>query len=177
MNIETIWQEYRLSLRGFLASKISNQADVDDLLQSILIKTHKNLGTLKDEDRVKPWLFQIANRVIIDFYRQQASRRNLKAEDLWYEEYAENELIRCIEPFIQELPEKYANLLRSIELNGQSQKEYAKANHISYSTLKSRVQKSRHALKKLFEQCCSIQLDSTGNAIGCDVDSEGCGKC
>jgi len=84
--------------------------------------------------------------------------------------------VNCIEPFIQGLPDKYANLLRSIELNGQSQKEYAEQNNLSYSTLKSRVQKSRHELKKLFEQCCAIQLDSTCNAIGRDSNAEGCNQ-
>jgi len=122
-------------------------------------------------------LFQIANRTIIDFYRQQASKRELNIEDLWYEDYEPNELIQCLNPFIQGLPDKYANLLRSIELNGQSQKEYADKNDISYSTLKSRVQKSRQELKKLFDQCCSIKLDSTGNIIHSEITPNKCDKC
>jgi len=177
MNIETIWQEYRTSLLRFLSSKVSNESDVEDLLQVILIKTHKNLTSLTSEDKIKPWLFQIANRSIIDFYRHQASQRELKAEDLWFETYETNELARCIEPFIQGLPDKHSNLLRSIELNGESQKNYAERNNLSYSTLKSRVQKSRQELKKLFEQCCSIHLDSSGNSIACNSSSEECDQC
>jgi RNA polymerase sigma-70 factor (ECF subfamily) len=177
MNIESIWNEYRLSLHRFLSSKIDNHADVEDLLQIILIKTHKSLGSLKSEDRIKPWLFQIANRSIIDFYRKRATTRSIEPEDLWYEDYEENELLGCIEPFINALPDEQADLIRGIELQGQSQKEYAEQHNIPYSTLKSRVQKSRLALRKLFDQCCSLELHDSGRVQSCNVESTGCARC
>jgi len=68
MNIEKIWLEYKTALQRFLHSKVSNEADVDDLLQEILIKTYSNLSTVKDQTSIKAWLFQIANHTIIDFY-------------------------------------------------------------------------------------------------------------
>ena len=67
MNIEEIWQEYRAAIKRFLHSKVSNEADVEDLLQEILIKTYSNLHTVKEQASIKAWLFQIANHVIIDF--------------------------------------------------------------------------------------------------------------
>ena len=75
------------------------------------------------------------------------------------------------------LPGKHANLLQAVNFNGQSQKEYAEQHNIGYSILKSCVQKSRHELRKHFEQCCSLQLDSAGNAIGCGDDHKGSDKC
>jgi RNA polymerase sigma-70 factor (ECF subfamily) len=54
MTIEKIWSEYRLSLKAFLHSKVSNDSDVDDLLQDILIKSYENLGKLKSGDKIKP---------------------------------------------------------------------------------------------------------------------------
>ena len=38
MNLETVWAEYKQALHGFLRSRVSDSADVDDLLQEILIK-------------------------------------------------------------------------------------------------------------------------------------------
>lgn len=175
--LQAVWPRSLLCLNGFLSFKISNPADVEDLLQNILIKAYQNIDTLNAQESLKPWLFQIANRTIIDFYRKQANKRELTAEDLWYEqeEPAENELASCIRPFVQALPDKYAQLLTAIELEGISQKAYAEKTGVSYSTLKSRVQKSRAELKKLFDQCCSFQLDGRGNALGCDPRS-GCDR-
>ena len=48
MNIEQIWNDYGNLLRRFLLSKVNNPEDAEDLLQDILIKTHKKLGSLKD---------------------------------------------------------------------------------------------------------------------------------
>ncbi len=180
MNIEKIWSAYRNSLKAFLHSKIANAADVDDLLQEIMIKTYNNLAHLQKSESIKPWIFQIANRTIIDFYRKKESPNTLSSEELWYAsgDYdVKGELSRCIEPFLQALPEEAADLLRSIDLEGVSQKNYALQEGISYSTLKSRVQKARTELKALFENCCHYHLDTQGNLIDFDRKNNHCKKC
>ncbi|WP_462167140.1 hypothetical protein [Pseudoalteromonas sp. GB43] len=48
MSIEQIWLEYKNSLRAFLTTKISNPADVEELLQDTLLKTHLNIHHLQD---------------------------------------------------------------------------------------------------------------------------------
>ena len=53
-------------------------------------------------------------------------------------------------------------ILIAIEINGESQKDYAKRNNINYSTLKSKLKKSREVLRILFEDCCHIDIDKRG---------------
>ncbi|CAH6781921.1 RNA polymerase sigma factor SigZ [Vibrio chagasii] len=186
LDLEQVWAEYQQTLKAFLHSKVSNSADVDDLLQEILIKTFQNLHKVQDASSVKSWLFQLANNTIIDFYRKHARQQRdskIDADDLWFADLDHNEefkqnLSLCIEPFIQALPEQSAALLLAVDIKGQSQKEIADAQNISYSTVKSRVQKSRGDLKNLFEQCCNLSLDKQGNVIDCDLKPEsGCGNC
>ncbi|CAH7004936.1 RNA polymerase sigma factor SigZ [Vibrio chagasii] len=186
LDLEQVWAEYQQTLKAFLHSKVSNSADVDDLLQEILIKTFQNLHKVQDASSVKSWLFQLANNTIIDFYRKHAHQQRdskIDADDLWFADLDHNEefkqnLSLCIEPFIQALPEQSAALLLAVDIKGQSQKEIAEAQNISYSTVKSRVQKSRGDLKNLFEQCCNLSLDKQGNVIDCDLKPEsGCGNC
>jgi RNA polymerase sigma-70 factor (ECF subfamily) len=179
MNIDTIWQNYRASLRGFLASKISNPEDVDDLLQDVLIKIYQNIDSLSSKNKLKAWIFQIANRVIIDFYRKQAGRLEISIEELWHEENEENAhaLTRCITPFIQSLPEKQRDLLLATEVYGQSQKEYAEQHKIPYSTLKSRVTKSRQALRERFKQCCKVEMSNQNKRINCTDAGDDCNSC
>ena len=66
--------------------------------------------------------------------------------------------------FIDALPEESARLLKAIDIEGESQREYAERVGIKYSTLKSQVKKGRGELRNAFEKCCKLSLDSSGGA-------------
>lgn len=180
MNAEKIWVEYRARIEAFLRSKISNSEDVEDLLQEISIKTFLGISTLSDQSKVKPWLFQTAHRTIIDFYRKNGRTKDIHPDDLWYFKDApeiRNQLERCVEPFINALPSKTAKLLRAIDLEGQSQKDYATAHGVPYSTLKTRVKNGRAALRSVFDNCCKFTVDSRGHLSEYHSKSDICEKC
>lgn len=180
MTIEFIWSEYQNNLRNFLRRHISNPADVDDLLQEILIKYHRNLSKLEDKNKLKSWLFQIASNTVTDFYRKNHSKVQHAALEEWEglsESSTISELAQCIVPFINSLPKEKAALLTAIEIEGVSQKDYAKSIGVNYSTIKSRVQKSRQSLFKIFQHCCSFEVSSKGNIIDFERKSKGCSKC
>jgi len=180
MNVEIIWKEYSSSLKAFLHANVSNPDDVDDLLQDILLKTYQKLHHVKDTHKIKPWLFQVANRAIIDFYRKQAKDHKIVADELWYHENdisVHTQLSRCILPFIQALPADDAEMLTSIEIEGVSQKAFAEKAGMKYSTLKSRVQKSREKLNTLFQECCELSLDRKGSIIDFQSKKGECHKC
>lgn len=181
--VEQVWTEYQPSLKSFLHSKVSNHADVDDLLQDILVKTYHKLSSVKNSDSVKAWLFQVANRTVIDFYRQRAREQHggeLDDKDLRFEQTnvnLEHELAQCVRPLINALPQQQSQLLQAVELNGESQKSVAEKTGLSYSTLKSRVQKGRLELRKRFEDCCTFQRDTRGNLLDFAKKSDGCNHC
>ncbi len=177
MNIEAIWKEYRQSLKAFLHKNVACPADVDDLLQEILIKTYHNLATIQETKKIKSWLFQVANNTMIDFYRKRGGKNILDGESLWFDDSQESvtqKLAPCIMPFIDQLADEEAQLLKAIEINGLSQKEYAEQHGIKYSTLKSRLQKSRRKLFAVFNQCCSFSIDQRGNVIDYEEKNPGC---
>ena len=180
MKLDEIWPSYRSSIKALLHSKVSDPDDVDDLLQEVLIKTHSNIGNLRKEESVKSWLFQITARTTIDYYRKKSRIHEIEAENLWFGESERNikaDISPCVEPFLKTLPEKTANLLRAIDLQGIPQKSYAQELGISYSTLKSQVQKARSELKDLYEDCCDYSVDTQGNLIDFEQKSKKCTKC
>ena len=181
MGFEDIWNEYRSGLKAFLYSKVSNPADVDDLLQEIMIKTYRNLNTVKSESSMKSWIYQISNNVIIDHYRKSGRTYNENdLADFAVEDDSDEiqqALAKCIEPFIGALPKESADLLRAIEIEDQSQKDYANEQGINYSTVKSRVQKSRLQLRALFEECCQLSFDKQGHLVDFQSKSKSCDKC
>ena len=182
MDIEEIWSQYQSNIKSFLYSRIPTPEDVDDLHQDVFIKTYRNLHTIKSEKSIKSWLFQTANNSVIDFYRKKGKLNELEGFDdgHWSSENSASvlqELSGCLKPFIAALPEGQASLLTAIEINGQSQKEYAETHGISYSTLKSRVQKARAELRKVFETCCQFTFDQQGNVLEYMEKSDYCKDC
>lgn len=167
MSIEQIWSNYKNNLQAFLYTKVPNHADVDELLQDILLKTHLKLPQLRDINNVKAWLFKIANHAVADFYRKAAKAKRTELVDIIDEpEYSiKSDLVKCIEPFLSSMPQDEADLIRAIDLEGRSQKAEAEKAGISYSTYKSRMQKSRENLKSLFDLCCDFETDKFGNLI------------
>lgn len=180
MTTEEIWKTYRSRLRAFLHSKVSNPADVDDLLQEVLLKTLASGSQLQDPSKLQAWLFQTTQNAIIDHYRKRGRNRTLPAEDLWYVEDTPGALAGledCVLPFLEALPKETAELLRAIDIEGQSQKAYAAARGISYSTLKSRVQQGRSDLRAVFESCCHMSRDHLGNINDFRQKSDACKNC
>ncbi len=179
LSTEDVWTGYRANLQSLLRSKVANDSDAEDLLQEILIKTHANLHTVKDEGSLRSWLMKIANRAIIDFYRaNRTATEELSEQGQWWDEHAveaDEGLAKCVRPFIQALPQDAAELLDAIDLQGRSQKEYAQSLDISYSTLKTRVQRARRDLRGVMTRCCTLSIDGRGKVI--DFESRSSGPC
>lgn len=182
LNIDQVWWDYSRQLRAFILAKTGSPDDADDILQDVLLKTHRQLGSLRTQDKLKPWLFKIANHALIDFYRKRARHPAAKLESsmevaIIDDDDVELELSQCVLPFIDALPEESAQLLRRIDIEGASQKAYAQALGISYPALKSRVQRARRQLRSVFERCCELELDAKGAVIDYLPRQSACQTC
>ncbi len=181
MSIEEVWNDYGNLLRGFLLSKVKNSEDAEDLLQEILIKTHNNMDSLKDPKKFKSWLFQIARNTLIDYYRKpdnilvdESQLFDLQEERPDTQETMRQELSQCIKPFLKYLPDKYGVVVDAIDIQGASQKELAKELGLSYSALKSRVQRGRQKLEEIFQECCTYKVDARGNIMEYEIKPDCC---
>jgi RNA polymerase sigma-70 factor, ECF subfamily len=73
---EKVWQEYHSRLRSFISRRVVDDTAADDILQNVFLKMHAGLASLRDETKLKSWLYQIARNAIIDYFRS----RNLTVE-------------------------------------------------------------------------------------------------
>lgn len=162
-NVDEVWNEFSGQIRSYLLNKVKQTDDADDLLQEIFIKIHKNLDGLQDEKKLAPWIYRIVRNSLTDYYR----RANLDTSELHEEttasETADNRddiysacVSGCLKVFIERLPEKYREPLVESELMGKKQKDIAKEMNLSYSGLKSRVQRGREMIKDMFVDCACM---------------------
>ena len=175
---EKIWLDYHSRLRSFIKSRISDATATDDILQNVFLKMQTGLDTLRDETRIKSWLYQIARNAIVDYFRSQ--KPSIDIPD-WLQqpetdpgEKATQELSECLHSMIQLLPENYREAVILSELKGLTQKEVAKVQGTSLSGAKSRVQRGRALLKTMLNDCCRLEFDHSGRL--CEYERKG-GDC
>jgi RNA polymerase sigma-70 factor (ECF subfamily) len=63
------------------------------------------------------------------------------------------------------------------ELRGLTQKEVARAQGISFSSAKSRVQRGRALLKNKLDDCCKLEFDHSGRLPVYERKSGACNAC
>ncbi len=150
---EEIWKEYHSELYDFIQYRITDKSVVEDILQDVFIKIYRYIDTLKDNSKVRSWIYQVTRNTIIDYYRKHQALTELPEKfaepALNHIDDARRELTYWLFPFIEELPHRYRQTLILSEVEGLTQKEVADRLGISLSGAKSRVQKGRKLIKNL----------------------------
>jgi RNA polymerase sigma-70 factor (ECF subfamily) len=192
---QVIWTEFGERLRVFIARRVGNEVDVDDVLQEVFLRIHRYRNTVERDDRLVPWLFQVTRNAIADFHRAPERRRELPAGvagDLDFDwgnavpapdepdaptSQTWQELAACLRPMIDQLPPGYREAVALVDLGGVPQREAAERAGLSVSGMKSRVQRGRQALKGLLDDCCRLELDAGGRVTDYQPRGAECGSC
>src|SRR5205823_14993365 len=66
------WRDIEARLRPYVARRVGCAADVDDVLQEILVKVHGGMDGLRDGERFGGWVYRIAGNAIADFAKAGA---------------------------------------------------------------------------------------------------------
>ena len=184
MSASASWQEVETQLRPFVMRRVS-AADVDDVMQEIFVRMQKGLAGLRDEERFTSWLFQIARSAVAEHGRSRL-RHPLPDGDAISDQpapIADNDrdaaraLAGCVSIFVAQLPSPYREAVTLVELEGLTAREAAERVGISVSGMKSRVQRGREQLRRMFDQCCEIALDARGKVTDYTPRGPRCTTC
>ena len=172
---QQIWTDFSNTLKQFIIRRVPNQADAEDILQDVFQKIHRSLDSLKADNKLQAWVYQITRNAIIDYYRQQ--KLTVDLPETLEEENAEpeaNNIMACLKPIVESLPEKYRQALVMTEFEGVSQKALAESLGISFSGAKSRVQRAREQVKEKLLECCHLEFDRMGQIVEYRLRQPGC---
>jgi RNA polymerase sigma-70 factor (ECF subfamily) len=177
-----LWAEFSGRLRGFIAKRVRAEVDIEDILQEVFAKIHAGLGALKDDERLEAWLFQIARRAITDYYRDRSGPRRTQGlppelPEEGTEEDIQVQVASWLRPMMELLSEEDREAIRLADLEALPQKDLAARLGLSLTGAKSRVQRARKRLKSVLLECCHIDMDRRGNAIGYGRKEGPCGPC
>ncbi len=178
-NAEDIWQEHQHRLRRFIARHVDDVSSVDDILQSVFLKLHTSLGTVRCRGSLSAWLHRVAANAVADHFRA-AKRWEELPDELAAPEPERNyiaEMALCLEPLMAGLPDRYRAALVLSEIKGLPLKEVGELLGIGLSGAKSRVQRGRQQLRRQLAQCCDVQIER-GAIVDCDIrESTGVCRC
>jgi RNA polymerase sigma-70 factor (ECF subfamily) len=168
---EELWQLVHDGLRAFIAKRVNDQGHVDDILQDVFVRVHRQIDSVSDPSRLVSWIYQVTRNAIIDHYRKPGRQREilsgLSAELKVLNKVSETstaifrgdaaeprtELAACLRPMIERLSQDYRDAITLVELEGLTQQAAAKQMGISLSGMKSRVQRGRARLKQMLADC------------------------
>ena len=176
------WSELRADLTRFVAAR-APASDVDDIVQDALVRIHRGVGAVRDQERLGGWVYRVARSAIVDHLRRARPGEVLADEPLDERETSIDDttftrLASCLTPFVALLPAVYRQAITLVELEGVSQVEAARRLGVPVSTMKARVQRGRARLRELVETCCAIGLDARSHVVEVTprtIGQRGCG--
>jgi RNA polymerase sigma-70 factor, ECF subfamily len=133
VSVEHAYARYVVPIYRFLYSRLGNQQEAEDLTSEVFVKAVRQLEPHRDDASVAAWLYQVARTTLADYWR----RRNRTPEaPLGYLDVPE----ASAEPtsndpqstqlalwLLEQLPERYREVLSLRFLKGYSIKETAQA--------------------------------------------------
>jgi len=156
---------------------VPSKADADDVVQEVFVRMHRGAFALRDGERFGAWVYRIAEHAVADHLRTRArhpiatgNQAGLKADTTeadGADSALEADLAECVALFVARLASPYREAITLTELQGLTQKDAAEMLGLSLSGMKSRVQRGRERIRRMFEECCEISVDARGHVVDC----------
>lgn len=150
-----------LKLKNFIAKKVSNPEEAEEIFQETLVSASECLEFYSGRSSFFTWLCGIAKHEISDFYRKKRIKtilfsrlpwlENLAAEALGPEQIVlREEAIKKVETTLKALSEGYQQVLRLKYYQGFSVREIARQLNETVKAIESRLARARKAFAKAF---------------------------
>ncbi|MEL6945662.1 MAG: sigma-70 family RNA polymerase sigma factor, partial [Bacteroidota bacterium] len=174
MNVDQIWNEYKEEVYFFILKRLKDKDAADEILQNSFLKVCLYLDALKDQKKLKAWIFQITRNEIINHINQASKQSKVQELDLDVPECEDTyEDICCLERFVKELPDTYKKTIELLYFQGKKQHEVAEILGISLANVKARTRRGKSIMKKNLQICCQYEVNKGGDLVG----EPNCARC
>lgn len=181
---ETGSAAFREELVRLVKRRLHSEADAEDVAQDVLIRLATRPDTLPDGATASAWLHRVVANASTDFFRRRASEsraldRALEEERIQQSGKGEGEaeamrrgLASCMRPLLSTLSDEDRQALELTDLGTLTQKEAAAQLGITYTAMKSRVQRARARLRGSLLDCCKFEVDARGAPMSAELRTE-----
>ena len=146
-------ERYSNTVRRLCMIHLKNEADTEDIFQTVFLKYVLSSVSFESEEHEKAWLIRTAINYCKDVMKSSHWKREIGLDGGKPPEagVVPNEYSEVYEAMM-ELPEKYRVILYLHYYEGYSQKEIARMMKTNASTLRSRFAKAKELMKVYLEE-------------------------
>jgi len=155
---EVLINRHLPAIRARVRLMAPNRADVEDILQEILLKVWRHLSKFQSRSSFRTWITRVAiNEVLLSYRRTQ--RRPIcqtladcdalaSSIESPFQALARAEMMRDVRNAIVELPAKYKEVVTLRSFEDLSVQEIAQSFHLSVPLVKTRLFRARMILQR-----------------------------
>jgi RNA polymerase sigma-70 factor (ECF subfamily) len=157
------------ALHRFAFSLCQNKQEAEELVSETVVKAFENRRQLREEQKIKQWLFRILNNVFISNYRKAKNHQTTDLPDLSNPSFSLFEQVgrssftdggtpeksfigkitsEKIHQAINDLPEEFRVTLVLCDVDDFSYAEIAAITQAAVGTVRSRIARARNLLQK-----------------------------
>lgn len=161
-SFKIIYEKYFPLLKYYGLNYISDEDDINDLIQESFVKLWDKRQQFISEDMIKNFLYKVMKNACLSFIRHSKVKEK-HAEFVKPEEVEESFLTKIIEievfsilsDVFEELPTACKNVYR-LSLQGLSQAEISEELDISINTVKKHKNRANHYIKSRMDKLVSF---------------------
>jgi RNA polymerase sigma-70 factor (ECF subfamily) len=150
LTIHDLYDEYEARLRRYALSLARDYDRADDLVQETMIRAMGNLVLLRQLNRYQrqAWMYRVLKNLFIDQERAR-QRREVLVERLATQTEPESAPVAAMlaRELMEEIPERYRDLLHKRYILGQTSGEIGRELGIPAATVRSRLYLARKWLR------------------------------
>ena len=147
--------------RDFLERRVGSRVTAEEVLQNAFVKALERGGDLRDTESAVAWFYRLLRNALVDFYRhrdaeQRSLDRHARETDASTGPDADlhEAVCQCVHGLIPTLKPEYADILKSVEIDGEPSSAVADKLRITGGNAAVRLHRARQALKQRLEASC-----------------------
>jgi RNA polymerase sigma-70 factor (ECF subfamily) len=159
--------ENEFAFRQFVRRRVGEEVIVEDILQQSFTKAVERSHSVNNEHSALAWFYQILRHTVADYYRShgaEARRNEAFLQELTMSgddrepppDEVQATACACLHSLLPSLPGNHAELIKRIDLDGESPAQVAKKLNISRNNLTVRLHRARRSLRASLEEACGI---------------------
>jgi RNA polymerase sigma-70 factor (ECF subfamily) len=143
----------------FLERRVGRRDLAEEILQDAFVRGLARADSVQASESAVAWFYRLLRNALVDHHRRQDSeRRALQAAAAEPSAAGDAELMNvvcsCVDDLLATLKPEYAQVLRSVDMNGSTVSAFAAEAGITPGNAAVRVHRARQALKKRVEESC-----------------------
>ncbi len=158
----TLMERYQAKLFRYGKKFLSNEDNIEDVVQDVFIKTYQNIQSFDTSQRFSPWIYRIAHNTYVNAIKKNSLSplylfdfdtliSHTIVDDPIVREKEQEEIKKIVDQGLSLIEPKYREILILYYIEDLSYKEISDILHIPVGTVGVRIMRAKETLKEAYK--------------------------